>query len=721
MEMFTLKKVKIKGFRAYMQEKEFIFDNPIVLLFGENHTGKSSVLNAIEWCLFGNNCIGAKSGIRERIDWEIPNRNLGSGSSVFVEMELEDKDKNSYKILREYISKTKDELKLTLPNGRCLEGENGKNKLAEFLKCSFRDFLTTVYQHQETIRAILTQEPGERNDAIDRLLGLSDYRNILSGIEAAKLLTKQKRGGDDFDSFSREIDVALRTRESDLHDKREKAVQKAVREDQISEKGALEIARGGTRRLLKFASEASLSPTKLPEPEQWTELPEFQKSVHREINRFRSEMPDVKKQEELFNLRAEFTELKTESERKRKELRTVCEKLERFVEENRSEELLNNTKFETEKQISERKKEISKISAKTASIKEAMSYLKLEGINRNICPVCGKQTPDLLRHLEKEWEEKHKQSMGRIEKQIGELQIRWEDTESLLTQLKRIQKSGKNVKEEIEEVNKEISATLCRQITDKDDPVVLLSNKLDQIGEELKKLGQSVESKQKTLNEIVVLLEKIQLIVDILSFEAKKRIVEQIKQSQEYQQMEKLKDQMAILVDDVNQVKQAIRETSHVEARQRVSMAGEMIDNYFRRIANNPSVTKIEFSVNVDSKTGKNNYRFKDQNGKDLTPILSQGDLNTMALSTFLGMAYSAGATRQFGFVMLDDPSQSLGSGYKEKLVEVIDEVLRERTVVLSSMDKELQGLLLSKITKAKTKYTFATWTPQTGPEVRRE
>jgi len=222
--MITLKHLKIKGFRAYTEDKEFIFDNPMILLFGENHQGKSSTLNAIEWCLFGNECIGRKSGIRERIDWEIPNRNLGSSPDVSVELELEDENNHSYKILRRWISKIKDELKVTLPDGQSLEEQNAKEKIAWLIKSSFRDFLTTVYQHQETIRAILTQEPKERNDAIDRLLGLSDYRNILTSIEAAKLPIKQREMGGSFDRFTSAIDIVLRTREKELEDKREVAI-----------------------------------------------------------------------------------------------------------------------------------------------------------------------------------------------------------------------------------------------------------------------------------------------------------------------------------------------------------------------------------------------------------------------------------------------------------------------------------------------------------------
>lgn len=718
--MLTLKKLKIKNFRGYMQEKEFSFDNPMVLLLGENRRGKSSTLNAIEWCLFGNECIGAKSGIRERIDWEIPNRNLGSNTDVSVELELEDdENKDSYKILRRYISKAKDELKVTLPDGLSLEGQNAKEKLAQLFKSSFRDFLTMVYQHQEAIRAILIQEPKERNDAIDRLLGLSDYRNILTGIEAAKLPTKLKKM--DFDSLNREIDAALRTREQILKDMRNKANEKELKEDQLNEIGVLGIANEVKEQLQEFASEVGLGIAELQVPAQWKELQQFQKVANEEIKRLRSEMPSVKEQEGLFKSRTQFTQLKTEYERKKSESRSTETELKKFIEENGTGDLLNQAKSEMEKQISEKEKEMNEANAKATAVSKAMDYLRLEGVDKDICPVCSKETTDLLVHLEKEWEEKYKEQVGRIQEQIDELRSRLKDIESLLNQCKKLRERDGIVKEEIKEVNKKIGEALGREITEKDDPLVLLNNQLDRVEKGLNKLEQAVESKQKTLNGIANLLEQIQLIVNILNLEEKKRIVEQIQQSPEYLRIEELKDQMAILIDDVEKIKQAISEASHKEAQQKVFSAGEVIDNYFRRIANNPSVNKIGFLVSVDSKTTRNSYEFKDQNGEDLTPILSQGDLNAMALSVFLGMACLKGATQQFGFIMLDDPSQSLGSEHKERLVAVLDEVLNERMVILSSMDKELQDLVLSKITKAKTKYIFADWTPETGPEVKKE
>lgn len=716
--MVTLRRLKIKGFRAFIEDKEFIFDNPMILLFGDNGTGKSSILNAIEWCLFGNECIGAKSDIRERIDWEIPNRNLSSSADVFVELELEDENTQGYKILRRWISKARDELKVILPDGQSLDAQNSKAKLAQLLKSSFRDFLTTVYQHQEVIRAILTEEPKQRNDAIDRLLGLSDYRNILTGIEAAKLKEKQKGMGTAFDNFKEKIEGALGARESDLKDKRGKTVEKGLKEDQFCEKGALEIASRVKDQLDKFASEAGLSVAVLQVPEQWTNLYEFQEIARGEIKRFRSEMPDVKKQQDLFGRRAKITALKEKYEQKEKDWNSV--KNEFDVKEKEIEKLLAEQK-EVGNKIKEKEKQLSEASAKGAAIKRALDYLRLEGIDKNICPVCGSEQSDLLSHLEKEYVERYEKVLGEIEDELNGLKDRQNEIKIWVEEYDVIKRSFEGAYEAMGKVKKEIGEALDREITTKDDLDTILRNALKQVNKELEELQKAVETKQETLDGIVSSLEKMQLIVDILSLEEKKKIVEQIQQSSEYQQMEELKDRMAILVDDVEKIKQAISESSHEAAQEKVAAAGAAIDNYFRRIANHPAVTKIEFSVRVDSRTARNFYEFKDQNGKYLTPTLNQGGLNALALSIFLGMTSLKGATQPFGFVMLDDPSQSSGTAYKEKLVEVLDEVLDERMVILSSMDKELQDLALSKITKAKTKYIFSDWIPERGPEVKKE
>ena len=65
--MFTPVRLQIEGFRGFRERQEFAFDHPVIQLIGDNRSGKSSALNALEWCLFGDGCTGGNTGIRERI------------------------------------------------------------------------------------------------------------------------------------------------------------------------------------------------------------------------------------------------------------------------------------------------------------------------------------------------------------------------------------------------------------------------------------------------------------------------------------------------------------------------------------------------------------------------------------------------------------------------------------------------------------------------------
>jgi DNA repair exonuclease SbcCD ATPase subunit len=160
--VFTLKRLIVEGFRGFRQAEEFVFDQPATELFGGNRSGKSSTLNAVEWALFGGDCTGKQTGIRERVGWVISNQHLPEPAvRVHVEMEGPEGTYTIVRMLRRPPKRAalEEVLEVTLPDGTTLTGAAANEKLDGLLQSSFRDFLTTVYQHQEAIRAVLTQEP----------------------------------------------------------------------------------------------------------------------------------------------------------------------------------------------------------------------------------------------------------------------------------------------------------------------------------------------------------------------------------------------------------------------------------------------------------------------------------------------------------------------------------------------------------------------------------
>jgi ABC-type Mn2+/Zn2+ transport system ATPase subunit len=69
----------------------------------------------------------------------------------------------------------------------------------------------------------------------------------------------------------------------------------------------------------------------------------------------------------------------------------------------------------------------------------------------------------------------------------------------------------------------------------------------------------------------------------------------------------------------------------------------------------------------------------------------------------------------------MDDPSQSLDSQAKARLVETLNELSDKKNITVSTMDIELQQLLKNGITKVKTIYKFSDWTQDSGPKILKE
>jgi len=212
-------------------------------------------------------------------------------------------------------------------------------------------------------------------------------------------------------------------------------------------------------------------------------------------------------------------------------------------------------------------------------------------------------------------------------------------------------------------------------------------------------------------------VSRLKLLHEVLALEEKISEIERIAETEEYRELEETLDAVARLMADVDMLDTLVRRSMREEAESRVEHARGAIDDYFCKIVRNPGIQTLGVEIEEDRRTGGNSYRFCDSSGQDLSPILSQGDLNGLALSMFLGLveAYS----HPVGFVLMDDPSQSLGTEQKKRLVEVLDEVCRGgRCIVVATMDTELQGFLDTSLTRAKTTYQISGWHPESGPRI---
>jgi len=724
--MLKINAIEIEGFRGFTKKTHIDLSTPVVILYGGNHQGKSSVLNAIEWCLYGDECMGEKSGIRERVGtgesaWRIVNDNT---EKFQIKMEIES-GKGIYTVKRVEVKgkgKKGKILKFTYPDGKEKEGEEAKQEIAKFLHISFKDFTTTIYQHQEIIRDFVIQKPGERSDAMDRLLGLSDYRNILDGIKKSDISKIQKEIAEEFNNLQVRIEEAIKIRQKYIGDKINKAKDKGLRDEELNEEKLLKLTESIKGDISDLARQLGLTTTIISPLSDWKDTESFITSIKKECDRLWAESHDVKEQSKKLKKRAETDSLKSQYENQYQNLKLKKKELRDFEQENGNVDKIDNKIVKTTKKIEDIDEEIKRINSKAKLVEEGISILKsATPTDTDICPLCGKSVPNLLEHLQKEWEEK-------INAQVNELKEQQEELNKKKTDLERLKKEhnilSQDIQGEKDRLNKiigNISKFLHKELSDRDDPVAILLIEIKNIKTRLEEIEGAIRSKRDKIDAIFEKTDTINWLFEILILKNKLEEINKIQKTDEYKQQEKIKADVSNLVGEVEELTEIIKECMKKEAEDKISSARDAIDVYFRRITKNPAFQALNIRVDEDRRTGVNIYTFEDQNGKELIPILSLGDLNSLALSIFLGLAKTVGDFHPLGFILMDDPSQSLDSQQKARLVKVINELCEIKNIIVSTMDGEFKELLKDNITKAKTVYMFSDWLPDSGPKISEE
>lgn len=132
-----IKKIRISNFRN-INNLEFEFDNKIVKIRGKNGVGKTNILSAIMWCLFGKNIYEEKQFvISPIIDNEEKNEILTNVTLYFSD---------GYVISRSYCNN-----KTQLQDGYLIDG---KEELTNITQLNFAKNFSSKYVDEETYKSL---------------------------------------------------------------------------------------------------------------------------------------------------------------------------------------------------------------------------------------------------------------------------------------------------------------------------------------------------------------------------------------------------------------------------------------------------------------------------------------------------------------------------------------------------------------------------------------
>jgi len=185
------KKLRIKNIRSYKNE-EIIFPEGSLLLAGNIGSGKSSILLAIEYALFGLQPGQRGSALL---------RNNAPSGEVALEMEVNGKEILIERKLKRSNKTISNEYAALTMDGEKIESSvtELKTKIltflgypAEFIKKNNLLYRYTVYTPQEEMKQIILEDPETRLNILRHIFGIDKYKRIRENLSLILVLLKEE-------------------------------------------------------------------------------------------------------------------------------------------------------------------------------------------------------------------------------------------------------------------------------------------------------------------------------------------------------------------------------------------------------------------------------------------------------------------------------------------------------------------------------------------------
>lgn len=287
-ERFRLARFTIEGFRGVNKKISINLDGNPVVFFGPNGVGKSSIMQAIEWGLFGG-LISAVVGPAEFRKEDAIVNSFHPQKKAIVEIILQGEKGKKIKVVRERklgrsTTAGKTDLRVEIDDAEYSDDE-AQLELNKLLRMTPTEFYASTYLHQEAIRDLIVGDPLLRSEVIDKLLGLHFVRELIDYLPLKHVAKEAK------------------TVEQEIEDIKERKMQEVV----ISRKRLAELEAEMKKSSIE---EVDLDPTSLTKHTQQASdmINEIAKKMKTKIKEFEEPTRDLKSSEKTLEQMKESVE-----------------------------------------------------------------------------------------------------------------------------------------------------------------------------------------------------------------------------------------------------------------------------------------------------------------------------------------------------------------------------------------------------------------------------
>ena len=527
-----LKSLSVKNIRSIKELNELEFPESTILFYGDIGSGKSSVLKAIEFALFGiltSSNLGGESLLRR-------------GENKAVAELTFSIDGNEYKIHRE-LSKSVSKGDTIVRQEEGWLRENGiktsyspielRKKVLELLnysvprykrKHSIDIFRYTVYTPQEKIKEILLAEPEERFEILKDVLEIEKYEKALEnlGVIRPYLSRKCRDIERDIKSIGNPKDQ-LDELQNSIHKKKNKIDKKETIIQ--SKKDLLEDIKNDLKRKQTQYTQYSKKITEIIQKERQIQEDKKQvkqkktqlENLEKEINSKKDELKKIPKvgletEKSKETLEKEITSFNTslkQYENKRGGIKRDIENIEQLLEQGKcavcGQSIHEKERFNNE---------LKRLKEKLTNLEE-----EIQTLNSKV-----KETKALQKNVEKYQEYQRKKQ--NLQDLIREMEKREGDIRSQISTLNdRIKQNKRDIKEVMNSYNiedlenfKELGAKLKKKAKKEEKNEQKVQSDLTALEKEHSKLETELKTLKKEKKELEEAMEKKKTLKDQLEY-----------------------------------------------------------------------------------------------------------------------------------------------------------------------------------------------------------
>lgn len=663
-----IKKVVLDNIRSYIHE-EVSFNSGSTLLAGDIGCGKTSILLAIEFALFGlqpgqRGSYLLRNGADEggvKLEFIV------DGKEILVERTL----KKSKTISQDYSAITidgeKQELAVTELKNRVLDLLNYPK---EFSKKQNILYKFTVYTPQEEMKQIILEDPETRVNTLRHVFGIDKYKKILENVAIVRLkLREEKRMMEGITINLEEDKLMLEKKQTDLEEMKSK--------------------------LVLLAGDLLIQSDKKREKEQAV------KEVEDKIEEKRKLSEELGKSKIMLMSKKETL---TNTEKLLEELNHEIKEFEKLQ--------FNPLKFqEIEDEISRIKKEKEKLSSATLDLNSKITAIKIKieeshklknkMSDLNVCPTCLQNVDAVYRAnvLNKTHNE-----ISTLSNQVQVLEI---EKISAIEKSKKIELDLDLKQRELTELK--ILKMKYDGIKDKREKYRKLNSSIQDLRKDMVLLNDHTKS----LNDSITILSKFDRVFeekqkDLMNAQRQERLAE-IKLAEVKKEIEVFSKSIVELRDKIKKVEEIKKKLAHVSeletwlATKFIPVVSFIEGNVMKKLKSEFSRLFSEwFSILVPES-------FSVRLSDNFTPVIEQQDyeIEYAYLSggerTAIALAYRLALTQVINslmsrlktrdLVILDEPTDGFSEQQLDKMREVLDQ-LKVKQLIVVSHEQKIEGFV---------------------------